>query len=128
MKRLDFIRFRKTLDKTQMELAHLMGISVKTIKSYEQGWRTIPLYAQREVLLLVSIKFEALAKREPCWVINDCPEDRKSACPAWEFNLGRLCWLVKGSVCNGGARKRWIYQTGHCKNCNAFPAILKNIR
>jgi DNA-binding XRE family transcriptional regulator len=38
----EFIYFRKKLNKTQKQMAQLLGTSIKAIHSYEQGWRTVP--------------------------------------------------------------------------------------
>lgn len=108
-------------------MAHLMGLSLKAIKSYEQGWRTIPSYVEREILFLVTKKFETLEQKKPCWIVNKCPNHIKSACPAWEFKLGTLCWLVNGSICNGRAQQKWAKKLEDCRNCSAFPAVLKSI-
>ena len=55
-------RALKNLRKTQKELANLLGISKKTVESYEQGLRNIPsnieriLYFLLVKLLLISIR------------------------------------------------------------------------
>jgi DNA-binding transcriptional regulator YiaG len=127
MQNIDFINFRKKLEKTQMQMAHLMGLSLKAIKSYEQGWRAIPSYVEREILFLVSKKFEILKQKKSCWTVNKCPAHIKSVCPAWEFKLGTLCWLVNGSICNGTKHKRWTQKIKDCRNCDAFPVVLKSL-
>ena len=38
----EFVLIRKKLNKTQRELAELLGVSIKAVHSYEQGWRTVP--------------------------------------------------------------------------------------
>ena len=42
MNKDEFVPARKKLNKTQQKLAELLGVSVKTIHSYEQGRRAIP--------------------------------------------------------------------------------------
>ena len=56
MEKEEFIAARTKLDKTQKEMAQLLGVSVKAIYSYEQGWRSIPTHAERQVFFLLSRK------------------------------------------------------------------------
>ena len=35
----EFKRFRKKIDKTQKQMAQLLGVSIKAVHSYEQGSR-----------------------------------------------------------------------------------------
>ncbi len=49
----NFKHLRTRLSKTQKELAQLMGISIKAIHSYEQGWRKIPHHVERQALFLL---------------------------------------------------------------------------
>ncbi|MCD6584665.1 MAG: helix-turn-helix domain-containing protein [Desulfobacteraceae bacterium] len=55
METQEFKNFRKKLIKTQEEMDRLLGISVKAVRSYEQGWRTIPVHAERQLLFLDSL-------------------------------------------------------------------------
>ncbi|MDH4317770.1 MAG: helix-turn-helix domain-containing protein, partial [Desulfobulbaceae bacterium] len=41
-----FSNARAKLGKTQKELAELLGISLKAVQSYEQGWRSVPLHVE----------------------------------------------------------------------------------
>ena len=45
----EFLRARKILEKTQKELAELLGSSIKAVHSYEQGWRTVPAHVERQI-------------------------------------------------------------------------------
>ena len=50
----EFKYFRKKLNKTQKQMAQLLGTSLKAIHSYEQGWRSVPPSAERQMFFLVS--------------------------------------------------------------------------
>ena len=50
----EFLKCRKKLQKTQKEMAKLLGISMKAVCSYEQGWREIPLHTERQIFYLLS--------------------------------------------------------------------------
>jgi predicted transcriptional regulator len=45
----EFVAARTRLDKTQKEMSQLLGVSVKAIYSYEQGWRSIPTHVERQM-------------------------------------------------------------------------------
>ena len=49
MERIEFIQFRKELKKTQKQMAGLLGTSIKSIHSYEQGWRRVPAYIEKQI-------------------------------------------------------------------------------
>ncbi len=51
MDSVEFSLFRKKLQKTQKELAQLLGTSLKAIHSYEQAWRTIPPACRKTAVL-----------------------------------------------------------------------------
>lgn len=123
----EFKNIRKHLQKTQEAMARLLGISVKAIRSYEQGWRSIPAHAERQLLFLVAKKAEILKPVKPCWTINKCNEEQKGQCPAWEFRAGKLCWFINGTICNGAVHKDWREKLEICKRCNAFPSTLRRI-
>ena len=117
MDSLQFTNFRKKLKKTQQELARLMGTSVKAIHSYEQGWRTVPAHVERQLLLLACMANGRRQSDSPCWVLRQCPEDRRERCPAWEFQAGDLCWFINGTICEGAPRKSWQEKMEICGSC-----------
>ena len=127
METQEFKDIRKTLQKTQEEMARLLGISVKAVRSYEQGWRTIPAHAERQLLFLAAKKAEILHPVQPCWTINKCNDEQKEQCPAWEFRAGKLCWFINGTICSGVIHKDWREKLEICKRCKAFPPSLKSI-
>jgi transcriptional regulator with XRE-family HTH domain len=127
MQHHEFKNFRKSLKKTQEEMARLLGISVKAVRSYEQGWRAIPTHAERQMLFLTARKAETLKPTKPCWMITKCSEAHKALCPAWEFQAGTLCWFINGTICDGLNHKEWREKIEICKQCKAFPEILKSM-
>jgi DNA-binding XRE family transcriptional regulator len=127
MKTQEFKNIRKQLQKTQEDMARLLGLSVKAVRSYEQGWRSIPAHAERQLLFLAAKKAEILQPTKPCWTVNKCSENRKEQCPAWEFRAGKLCWFINGTICSGTTHKDWREKIEICKRCKAFPASLKSV-
>ncbi len=70
MKSKNFKDIRAKLSKTQKELAQLLGVSIKAIHSYEQGWRKIPHHVERQLLFLLSRTIMANGKQaNACWDI-----------------------------------------------------------
>jgi DNA-binding XRE family transcriptional regulator len=116
-----FAEIRRYLGKTQAEMAHLLGTSLKAVQSFEQGWRRIPPHAERQALFFLSRKTRKEAK--PCWELMNCPEERKVKCPAWEFQTGELCWFINGTMCQGTAKKTWREKMERCLNCGVFCSI-----
>ena len=116
-----FKDIRARLNKTQKEIAQLLGVSTKAIHSYEQGWRKIPHHVERQLLFLLSRTILANNKTlENCWDIQKCPDKKLKKCPAWEFNSGELCWFINGTKCNGEAHNTWEAKMEECRACKVF--------
>jgi DNA-binding XRE family transcriptional regulator len=112
-----FIDIRKKLDKTQKDLASLLGISLKAVCSYEQGWRPIPVHVERQLIFLLAKKIGPRKDTANCWEIRNCPEEKKKQCPAWEFNSGDFCWFISGTICNNTTHTTWDKKIEVCNKC-----------
>ncbi len=124
MEKEEFIEARTKLEKTQKEMSQLLGVSVKAIYSYEQGWRSVPTHAERQIYFLHSRKRKDRKLGKPCWVIKKCPTSRRKQCPAYEFNAGRFCWLVNGTICECKAQKNWKEKIKICRSCQVMTEFL----
>jgi hypothetical protein len=120
----EFVHFRKKLNKTQLEMARLLGTSIKAIHSYEQGWRRVPAHVERQLFFLLSRRRGVNKRRKACWVIKKCPSERKENCPAWEFKTGNLCWLINGTICEGAVQKDWHEKMKICRSCEVLNSFL----
>ena len=120
----EFARLRKNLGKTQKQMAQLLGVSIKAVHSYEQGWRSIPAHAERQMLFLISNKRGNSKANKPCWTIKKCALKKKKECPAWEFKSGKLCWFINGTICDGIVYKDWREKMKSCRSCEVFTNIL----
>jgi DNA-binding XRE family transcriptional regulator len=120
----EFVEARTKLDKTQKEMSQLLGVSVKAIYSYEQGWRSIPTHVERQVFFLLSRKRGDVNRAKPCWTIKKCPPKRRKECPAYEYNAGRFCWLVNGTICECKAQKNWKEKMVICRQCEVMRDLL----
>ena len=92
-------------------MAELLGTSLKAIHSYEQGWRAIPAYIERQVFFLVSRLSGKEKGTKPCWKVKKCSATQKARCPAWEF-------------CDGTVQKNWKEKMKICRSCEVFSYIL----
>jgi len=120
----EFKDFRKKLKKTQLQMAQLLGTSLKAVHSYEQGWRSVPAQVERQMSFIISRIEENRKDRKPCWVIKKCPLSRKKQCPAWEFRAGKLCWLISGTICEGTVQQNWKEKMKICRSCEVLASLI----
>lgn len=120
----EFANCRKKLNKTQRQMAQLLGNSIKAVHSYEQGWRTIPAHVERQVFFLISRVAENRGRKKACWTLKQCPLELKKQCPAWEFKLGALCWFINGTICDGNIYHNWQEKMKMCRSCEIFGSLL----
>jgi DNA-binding XRE family transcriptional regulator len=120
MNNKEFSQIRALLGKTQKQMAQLLGVSLKAIQSFEQGWRKIPVHSERQSLLLLALKRSAVHKNRSCWLIKGCPAETQANCPAREFSAGYMCWLINGTICHGKEQNNWQQKMKICKKCEVF--------
>jgi len=120
----EFSSARKLLGKTQKQMAEILGTSIKAVHSYDQGWRTIPPYVERQVFLLVS-RMHKNSGKAPCWKQTKCPNEHKKACPAWEYHSGDECWFINGTFCKGNVQKSWADKMAICRSCKVMTPLLR---
>jgi len=120
----EFKKLRKKIDKTQKQMAQLLGVSVKAVHSYEQGWRNISAHVERQMFFFLSRIKGNQKYRKACWVIKKCPPETKKKCPAWEFQAGELCWFINGTNCCGDACMDWADKMKCCRSCKVFKSFL----
>jgi len=119
----EFSLSRKKLGKTQKQLAELLGMSLKTIHSYEQGWRTIPTHIERQLYFLLINQRGRNTNMTPCWEKKQCTE--RDHCPAWEFQSGHLCWFLNGTLCGCTQNTTEKEKLNICKSCKIFTSLLE---
>ena len=88
MDKTEFRTLRKRLSRTQKQMAQLLGVSLKAVHSYEQGWRTVPPAVERHLLFLASLA-NTVAPATLCWDVRGCPPERRAECPASQFDARR---------------------------------------
>lgn len=122
MDKLEFRKSRKKLGKTQKQLSELLGMSLKTIHSYEQGWRTIPTHIERQIYFLLIHQRGRNNTLTPCWDKKQCT--LKEECPAWEFQSGHLCWFLCGTLCECTQDTDNKSKLNICRSCEIFTSLL----
>ena len=127
MDKKEFSNIRRHLGKTQSKMAQLLGTSLKAMQSFEQGWRKVPVYIERQVLFLLAMKRDGNKKRRPCWVTEKCPKATRQKCPAWEFQSGYFCWFINGTICHGQVQANWRDKMKMCRKCEVLRSILSTI-
>jgi DNA-binding XRE family transcriptional regulator len=121
----EFLKARKSLNRTQKQLSELLGTSIKAIHSYEQGWRKVPGHIERQIFFLLSRNGgKDVKKPQSCWTVKKCPSERKKQCPAWELQAGKLCWFINGTICEGKVQKNWEEKMKICRECEVLSSLL----
>ncbi|MFC2005926.1 helix-turn-helix domain-containing protein [Chloroflexota bacterium] len=120
----EFSQIRHYLGKSQSQLARLLCISHKAVQSFEQGWRTIPASAERQLLFHLFLKRSSDENTKTCWEIKSCPDEWKDKCSAWEFKAGHLCWYINGTFCQGERQEDWRKKIKLCQQCEVFGSII----
>jgi DNA-binding transcriptional regulator YiaG len=124
----EFARIRAVLGKSQRELAELLGLSLKAVESYEQGWRNVPAHIERLLyFLLFKLNETAIEKEEPCWTATNCPEERRSKCVAYVAKEGRFCWFFTGRLCSNSKSGESSADDRGCYTCAVFTRMLAEV-
>jgi DNA-binding XRE family transcriptional regulator len=123
----EFRQVRCFLDKTQNQLAQLLAVSPKAVQSFEQGWRRIPPYIERQMLLLLSLKRSAERNIQPCWDLKNCPRKWRENCIIWELKAGNFCWAMNGTFCHGQIQKSWDKKIQLCQECEIYKSMLPSL-
>lgn len=123
----EFTAFRARLKKTQKEMAEFLGVSLKAVESYEQGWRNIPANIERILYyLLFKMNQNLFGRGDRCWFEKKCPPAIRANCPAWIAREGLYCWFLTGKMCR--AEKKGRSERGmSCSGCAFFSKNLKKI-
>ena len=120
-------QIRHLLGKTQGELAYLLCVSPKAIQSFEQGWRKISVSAERQLILLLSLKRLLDDNTRPCWEILNCPTEWREKCTVWELKAGYFCWFINGTYCQGQMQGNWERKIKLCRQCEFFQLMVPKI-
>jgi hypothetical protein len=124
MRKEEFGKIRHSLGKTQKQMAQLLGVSIKAVQSFEQGWRKIPAHIERQLLYLFILQQPKQRKFPKCWNVNKCSPQQRLQCPAWELKYGHHCWFINGTFCQGKAQDDWHKKMEICRQCHILKSNL----
>ena len=124
MNKTEFSKIRHYFGKSQLQISQLLGVSLKAVQSFEQGWRHIPVHIERQLLFLLALKQNTNKKGKPCWALQECPNEIRENCPAWEFKAGHYCWCICGTICHGTVQESWQKKMKICRQCEVFQKII----
>jgi hypothetical protein len=77
-----------------------------------------------QIFFLLARKKGAASNSKACWTIKKCPRKRKLQCPAWEFQAGKLCWFINGTICEGEVQQNWQEKMKICRECEVLQSLL----
>jgi len=123
VKGVEFSNIRQYLSKSQAQMARLLGVSLRAVQSYEQGWRNVPVSIERQILFLLSMKVTPILEIKPCWQKKECDPETRNKCPAWEFQAGHICWFINGTICDGKFQESWNRKIQLCRQCAVFRSL-----
>jgi len=115
---------RATLGRTQAELANALGVSVKAVQSYEQGWRTVPTRVLIQLVVLLALYRKHNMDDVPCWEIRHCPREMRDTCSAFTIGKGQFCWFVGNKDCRPPA----VTEVGDALPCMSCPVIQRLLK
>lgn len=115
---------RGILGRTQVELSAALGVSVKTVQSYEQGWRAVPVRVMIQLLVLLALYRKRTMDDVPCWEMRKCTMAQRERCPSFTMGRGQFCWFIGSKNCHPvapGKAEPFL----HCMNCPVVQRLLK---
>jgi len=123
---VDIAEIRREYGLSQAEFADLMGTSLRTVQSWEQGWRKPSPAAERSaLLLLMAWRLGGRFGTELCWEHTGCSQADRDRCLAYQSKQGHLCWFLTGNVCRGRRFRNWSDKMSVCEECGFFSGLLR---
>ena len=125
MERDKFSLIRNYLGKSQIQLSELLGVSPRTVQSFDQGQRKIPKNIERQMLLLLALKnMSSGVTIEPCWELTNCPNEWREKCIVWELKTNYFCWYLNGTFCQGQKQINWDHKLEICEECKVYQSMI----
>lgn len=122
---LDVSRLRLEMGMTQRQFSEALGISLRALHSYEQGWRTVPSSVERLLLLYWIVHRNGWRLNSVhCWELKECDAECRQRCYAHITGQGHLCWLLTGTMCGGERTGSWVAKRERCSRCEVMQTLL----
>lgn len=107
-------------------MARILCVSTKAVQSFEQNWRRVPTYVERQMLFLLFLNQTHRKTIKPCWETRYCSEEWRENCIAWELKSHQFCWFINGTFCNGQVQNSWKEKIEICRKCEVFISMAKD--
>lgn len=121
---VDMKVLREMVGLSQSEFADVLGVSLRTVQSCEQGWRNPSPAVEKAALLLLMIhNHGSRVGQHTCWETLECPEQERESCLVHRSQQGHLCWLLSGHVCMGIRLHTWEDKKKLCSECRFFKEL-----
>ncbi len=124
MDSLEFADMRKGLNVTKRELSHLLGLSLKAIRRYEKGARSVPTHVEKQLFTLTSMKHGKSGYKKSYWQLKGCSPEQRLSCPAWQLRVGNASWFINAGICSGTIQESWPEKMELCRDCEMFQGLL----
>jgi DNA-binding XRE family transcriptional regulator len=123
---LDLRTIREELGLSQSAFAALLGYSIRTVQSCEQGWRHPSPALEKTALML------CIARRQghdfgklACWDVMKCAPQNRDKCIVSLTGQGHLCWFLTGNLsCAMKPLHDWEEKKHICFRCPFFRTLL----
>ena len=56
-------------------------------------------------------------QKTPCWIYKNCPDERRSDCPAYPHH-GYNCMSIMKTLCKGVMQDKMLAKLSNCNRCN----------
>ena len=123
--RFDLKAIRAEVGLSQSEFASLLGVSLRTVQSCEQGWREPSAAVEKAALLLLIAHGQGSEFRNhTCWATVQCSDQERKQCLVYKTKQGHLCWLLTGHICKGIKLRSWEDKKALCSECVFFRELL----
>jgi len=94
-------------------MSEILGVSLKAIQSFEQGWRRIPAHVERQTLFVLAMKMGSREQGFPRWKIRRCSARCGRSVQPGNLRLVISGWFINGTICQGKPQwvgvKKWFY-------------------
>jgi DNA-binding XRE family transcriptional regulator len=89
----EFSIIRKHLGKTQRQISDLLGVSLKAVQSFEQGWRAVPVHVERQLFYLAAKAYTRKSNRPAAGWPPDAKKPPASYARPGNFNVATYAGL-----------------------------------
>ena len=118
-----FRTVRNKLGLSQSALADSLGVSIRAVQSYEQGWRKVPNRTLCQALFLLALKNRSAMTSAPCWKQTGCAKEVRDRCASYLVGKGKFCWVTGSQRCRT-TRTRGGETKLACLKCPVLAGVL----